>query len=376
MLGIGKSYIARVDGMSRLCADLTVRDRRTTLWFGVDSDQEGYLALGRADPFVMALLPAAMRGGHDIVCEDPMSERLHHQLTSGLIPALSFAGELYHLIKIKALLTAEPVPNQGAVGTGFSGGVDCLYTIMKHGPDSEFPLTHIAVFPRRHYDKSIFLQLCRHGSGFAQESGLKQICLDSNMGQVLSEPYSEVYSYRNLACALALQGLFSIYLLSSGKSVPEFKFDFEHVSKYDPLNVNCASTESMTFYLSGGETIRAEKLEALADWELSWRWLHPCTNFLPGRHNCGQCEKCACDLTVLYALGKLDRYRQVFDVDEYLRFFPQRIGLLLSREDYQICVKALQILKERNIEIPDYSVSFAKMVKGARKRNAAKLGNP
>lgn len=40
MLHIGKSYIAQADGTSRLCADITIKDRRTTLWFGVDSDQE------------------------------------------------------------------------------------------------------------------------------------------------------------------------------------------------------------------------------------------------------------------------------------------------------------------------------------------------
>ena len=149
MLHIGKSYIIREGRVSRLCADLTIGDRRTTLWFGVDSAQEEWLALGRADAFVMALLPSAMRGGHEIVCEDPMSERLHHQLIDGLIPALSFAGEPYRLIKIVAPLTTEQVPNQGAVGTGFSGGVDSLYTIMKHGADSEFPLTYIAIFQSR-----------------------------------------------------------------------------------------------------------------------------------------------------------------------------------------------------------------------------------
>ena len=146
MLHIGKSYIVRENGTSRLCADLTIGDRRTTLWFSVDSAQEEYLAPGRADPFVMAALPAAMRGKHEITCEDPMSERLHHQLVNGLIPTLAFAGGLYHLIKITAPLTAKQVPNQGAVGTGFSGGVDSLYTVMKHGADSEYPLTHIAIF--------------------------------------------------------------------------------------------------------------------------------------------------------------------------------------------------------------------------------------
>ena len=179
MLKIGKTYLERTGGSTRLCADLTVGDRQTTLWFGVDGAQEEYLALSRADPFVMALLPGAMRGGHEIVCEDPMSERLHAQLANGLIPTLSFAGELYHPIKITAPLTAEQVPNQGAVGTGFSGGADCLYTIMSHGGDSEFPLTHIAVFNNGHiWEKDTFQSLCRHARRFAEEQELGLTVVD------------------------------------------------------------------------------------------------------------------------------------------------------------------------------------------------------
>ena len=380
MLRIGKTYLKQEGNSTRLCADLTIGDRRTTLWFGVDSAQEEYLAPGRADPFVIAMLPGAMRKGHEIVCEDPMSERLHHQLVNGLIPALSFAGELYHVIQVTAPLTTVPYPNQGAVGTGFSGGVDSLYTVMRHGADCEFPLTHIAIFHSRAvYDKPGFAEMCRLGDRFAQELGLKRVYLDTNLSQVLpTENYNEVYSYRNLACALALQGLFSTYLLSSGKSVQEFKFDFGHVSKYDPLTVNCASTESLTFYLSGGETIRAKKLEALTAWEPSRRWLHPCIRVLPGGLNCGQCEKCCSDQTVLYAFGELDHYRQVFDVDDYMRHFPQRLGLLLSADDYQICVKALQLLRERNISIPDEAFLHAKQIQiqRIRKQLAAKAKKP
>ena len=380
MLRIGKTYLKRADGSTRLCADLTIGDRRTTLWFGVNSDQEEYLAPGRADPFVMAMLPSAMRKGHEIVCEDPMSERLHHQLVNGLIPTLAFAGKLYQPVKITAPLTAEKLPNQGAVGTGFSGGADCLYTIMKHGADCEFPLTHIAIFHSRAvYDKPGFVEMCRLGDRFAQELGLKRVYLDTNLSQILSfERYGNVYTFRNLACALALQGLFSVYLISSGHSVSRLKINLENVSQYDPLTVNCASTESITFYLSGGETTRVKKLETLADWEPSWRWLHPCIRVLPGGPNCGWCKKCSRDQTALYAFGALDRYRSVFDVDDYLCNLPRHIEFLLSFEDSQTSGNTLQILKERNIPIPDEAFLHAKQIQiqRIRKQLAAKSKKP
>lgn len=115
MIQVSKIYIQHVDGQARLCAAISLNGRGTTLWFGVEESQAGYLCAGRGDPFIMALLPAAMRAGQDIHCETPMSERLHYQLEQYLIPSLCAAGTLYRPIRIHAPLTAEPVPNQHGV---------------------------------------------------------------------------------------------------------------------------------------------------------------------------------------------------------------------------------------------------------------------
>lgn len=88
MLQIGNLYLQHTDGQARLCADITLNGRGTTLWFGVNEAQAEYLCPQRSDAFVMALLPTAMRGGYSITCETPMSERLHYQLENYLIPTL------------------------------------------------------------------------------------------------------------------------------------------------------------------------------------------------------------------------------------------------------------------------------------------------
>ena len=353
MLIIGKSYLERTGGTSRLCADLTIGERRTTLWFGVDGTQEAYLALGRADAFVMALLPGAMRGGHEIVCQDPMSERLHHQLVNALIPTLAFAGELYRPIKITAPLTAEKLTNRGAVGTGFSGGVDSLYTIMSHGADSELPLTHIAVFNNGHiWEKDVFQTLCRYARRFAEEQGLTMTAVDSNIHDALGERFLDVQSFRNIACALALGRLFSVYLLSSAYDAAHFKLNFRDTPYFDLLTARCVSTEALAFYHSGEEVTRAEKLAALSEWEPSWRWLHPCFRNGIDRPNCGHCKKCVRDMTTLYALGRLERYQRVWDVKNYIQHLPQRLGVLLAYSDGHLYGDAIQLLKARNIPIP------------------------
>ena len=280
MLKIGKIYLQRLEDQVRLCADISLNGRGVTLWFGVEPEQERYLSAERSDAFVVTMLFSAMRGGHDIYCETPMSERLHYQLENYLIPSVCAAGERYKSIKIHAPLTAERMTNLGGVGTGFSGGADCLYTVMTHGAESPYPLTHLAVFNVGTFDgpeyQKNYHAACKDAAAVAKELGLELVCLDSNAVEVLNEDFLTVYAYRLLAGALALQGLFSVYLLSSGRAFGEFEMDLSNTAAYDLLIVHCIQTETLATYCSGGEAKRSQKLLALADWQPAQRWLHPC----------------------------------------------------------------------------------------------------
>lgn len=384
MLHIGKGNLTRTGGMTRLCSDITIGQHRTTIWFAVESAQEEYLCLGRADPFVMALLPTAMRGGHEIVCEDAMSERLRYQLCSHLIPALAFAGKSYHVISITAPLTAAAYPNRGAVGTGFSGGVDAMYTIMRHGPDSEYPLTHLALFdtggllPEHGREKRAkFYSLSKR---FAEEQGLKTVSVCTNLEETLSnaELRGEVYSFRNLARALSIQGLFSVYLLSSGISITNFDFDLHEPAYYEPLLVPCASTEGLSFFFSGMELERYDKLKLLLEWESSFRWLHPCQQGAPGEMNCGHCKKCILDLTALYALGELENFEAVFDIEDFRKNLAARLGFILAKHTDYIYGEVVELLKKSGKPIPPaayvYARQFDRAMDSLRAQEAEKGG--
>lgn len=372
MLRIGKSYITRIDGISRLCANLTIRNHRITLWFAVDSTHENWLTLGRADAFVMAMLPNAMQGGHEIICEDPMSERLHHQMTDELIPTLAFVSEKRHLIKITAPLTSEKIPNEGAVGTGFSGGVDCLYTIMRHGPGSELPLSHIAVINRdvNIWDENTFNKIYQRAKLFGREQRLKAVSIDTNYKKVVSANADSIGTFRFLSCALAMQGLFKTYLISSGPNASKMVLDLDICDHYDLLTVNCAATESISFYLSGAETTRDGKLAALSQWEPSWHWMNACIIKEGEDLNCGHCKKCIHDMTMLYALGQLEKYQSVFDLTDYYKHLPARIGYVLAgRNDSVGCAQAAQLLEERNIEIPKAAYLYEEQFLRAKQRS-------
>jgi len=153
------------------------------------------------------------------------------------------------------------------------------------------------------------------------------VCIDSNFNDVLqtSQSVNGLHSfagelpYRIFGAAQALSGLFSQYYLSS--EVPFRRFTLhkqepeEDISYFDLFSAMACSTDTLTCRCTGGEASRLEKLVALSRWEPSRRWLHAC--FTP-EGSCGVCRKCVMAQTVFYCLGKLELYREIYDVEKFL----------------------------------------------------------
>lgn len=376
MLKIGKLHKEEADGFIRLCSEISIGEKRQTLWFGVPSWQADALSFNRADPFLVAMLPTAMRLGAEVMSEDPVSERLHFQLRNDLIPTLAQGGELYHEIDLCTPVTSRLLTSGGAVAGAFSGGVDSMYTLYRHGPDSEYPLTHLAVFNSGVYEGSGyrkgFQEACNRCTAFAYEQGLATVFVDSNVYEVLgAERYLDIVTFRLAACALAVQGLVSVYLLSSGYAFEQFEIDVHHAVCFDPLSVPSMCTESLQFYLSGAETDRLSKLEAISAWDPSYSWLSPCIFGKPGKQNCGHCKKCMRDLATLYAFGKLECYNRVFDVDDYKRHLPERLGFVLANQSDPVCRNIVILLKERGAYIPPMAYRCADMFQRAIEKQKA-----
>ena len=365
ILRIGSAFLEHADGWIRLSSRIRTGSHEVVLWFGVREEEEHFLTQKRADPFVMLLLPMAMRQGYDLVCEDPVSARLLASLETELIPYLTGAGSDYRKCRITGQATALPHPSDGSVSTGFSGGVDSLYTIFTHASGSDLPLTHLSVFNTgvfegKHYREN-FLAACENCRRFALEQGLGTAFVDSNVYEILREDYIETVTYRLTAFALALQGLLSDYLISSTYPADLLRPDTKHAEMYAPLLVRAACTESLRFGLCGGETGRVGKIRTLADWEPSYRWVSPCIWTEAGKMNCGHCKKCMRDLAVLYAMGRLDDYRPVYDVDDYRKHLPERLAYVLANETDPICAEHRAFLLESGAPIPPSAFRRAEM---------------
>ena len=128
--------------------------------------------------------------------------------------------------------------------------------------------------------------------------------------------HEKTHTFRTLGCVLALQKLFSKYYFASGLPFDGSHIDESDTAFYDILNVQCFSNENISFYCSGIETTRLEKIKYISNFKETYNWLNVC---VIDESNCGKCEKCIRTMTALDSIGCLKRYINVFDVDEFYK---------------------------------------------------------
>ena len=355
-LKIEKPYLRQASEQTRLCAQITVHGHTREAWFSVANEYAGYLTEDRADPFLVAFLPAAMKLGADIVCEAPLTRRLHYQITTYLIPSMAANMASYHPITVHAPLTDEPLPCERAVGTGWTGGVDSMYTLMTHIAPEEpgRKLTHLLVanvgtLESKHNSELLQFMAEKARRGIAAELGLSVIAVDSNIQLLLQENYLAVAVFRLPAAVLALQKLFGVFLHSGAYEFSRFSFVEENSAYYELLPLSCFETGCTVFYSTGSQVTRIQKLKELSDYPPALRYLQPCIQ--ARRENCGVCGKCVRTKGALYALGTLDRFREVFDVEDFFRNLDDRIGNILAHKESQHYGEVLRVMQQRGMEI-------------------------
>lgn len=306
----------------RLCSNIEYEGTSHNIWYETDAQWTEYLCTERADAFLVNLLLFAMERGANIICKCDISERLYYQFTEYLIPCISSHISKYQSIAIEGNLSSEKLPSANAFGTGVSGGVDSLYTVLKHLKRNDgHSLTHLLFCnagtngdfggedARETYRlRYAFLK------GFADECNLSVVPVDTNINEFLNQVQEATHTFRTLSTSLVFQKLFSVYWYGSGYPFDKFRFSAGDTAGYDLLTMQCISTENLTFYSSGGETTRLGKLKFISDNELAQKYLNVC--IAGGIPNCGHCEKCRRTIMGLFAINKLDNFARCFDLKD------------------------------------------------------------
>ncbi|MBY7144645.1 hypothetical protein KFZ56_16615 [Virgibacillus sp. NKC19-3] len=335
------------------------------LWFAVPAAYQEYVTYERGDAFLVGLLLLAMKKGQDIKLQFPVSARLYYTLTHYLINALHIAMPSLKPISILAQdLESSPITNSGAVGTGFSGGVDSFHTVYEHlhgNCPEPFKLTHF-VFHNigSHGDfggedaRKLFKERLQAVKPFADEMKIDTIPIDSNLSEVLHMNFAQTHTIRNAAAILTLQKLFRYYYYSSGRQLKHFALS-PISGSYDILSLPMLSTESLTFFSAGSGYSRMEKTAEISGYVPTYRYLNVCTN--DSSMNCSVCVKCLRTMLTLEVLGKLPLYKHVFDRRKYQTKRTKYIAQVVAMRNKDTYSNEIyRKMKENQFPIPALSI--------------------
>ncbi|MCI5874690.1 MAG: hypothetical protein PUJ55_11440 [Clostridiales bacterium] len=362
MIRIGRPYIETKHTVCRLIVDITMETETQKWWFEVPAEYKEYLCTERSDAFLIGILPLAMRFYEDITLDAPVTEELLFNIESELIPSLANSSKNLYPCKIFAETEAALVNEKAwGVGTGNSLGVDSFHAIemaLKSKCES-FKLTHLC-----HYNVGAFNDTystagedqvrndcLRNAKAVAEEYHLPMLIANSNYEEIVDINHLFVNTYANLYAVYCLQKLWKTYYLASS----EFGFlrfqlednDMYDSAHYDLLTVNCLSTRGLRIYSEGGERNRLEKIRDIVDSRVAQNHLHVCVR---ESYNCGKCHKCKKTLVAIDALGKLDNFRNVFDLEEYEKnrvFYLQEICEWHIANPLDYNEPSFQLLKHR-----------------------------
>ena len=352
---LGAPYLETSESGVRLCSDVTLHGKSETVWIEVSPENAKYLTDDRLDAFVLPFLPTAWAEGAEIVCEAPVSRRLLYQLKHYEIPAVAKHTAAFSEVCLTAEPTDDKLPFEGCVATGWTGGVDSMYTLMTMLKTTEpaYRLTHLLVYncgtlESDHNEELLHFLAQRAQNGIGRETGLQLMWINSNLQEILNEPYIAVAVYRMGAMLLALQKKFRMYYHSSGYQFDVLAFDETHCAYHDMMTLQNICTDTTEFYSSGGTRSRIGKICELTGYETSYRYLHPCI-YTTNSKNCGRCPKCIRTMTALYALGALQKYSEVFDTEEFEKNRDRYIADVVANRQNQHYGEVYSLLLQQNM---------------------------
>ena len=361
---IGSVYLKENDNYVKLCADISSNldgiEVDKTYFYEVEKKWRKYLVTETSDAFVVGLINLAMDYNANIEFTVPISEDLKYQLETYYIPVMANHYSFKSLIRLIGNCIIPDFDTQNAVGTGFSGGVDSFYSVLKHLESSyaSKKLTHVILAVNgaagtgmtKNMDKEWYDEECHRFKPIVEEMGLEFVGINSNMVE-FQQRLKAMKGGSLIVTAgfvFALNKLFSTYYWASTYGASVMKFDMEDPGFFEPFTVPLVTTSKLRFYHSGSETNRIGKVKYIADNKFAQKTLTVCGN----TNNCGICFKCLRTMAELYAIGKLDNFSEVFPVAEYKKHLSSRFARELAVDHPPFTTEIMDELKRNGIKIP------------------------
>ena len=360
----------------------------SNLWFEVDEQFGQYLAYERSDAFVVALLPYLLsRSKHDdpltVVCDAPLSSRLHYQLTKHFIPSMDRYISWCDSIILACETDDSILGNPYAIASGVSGGVDSYFSLLNsvENDTDENRITHglyCEIEDNGPSDNDVQRAYRKMVHEIGESLGIEIVEVRSN---ICSEIYRFIHevnvTHVFLSQVFALQKLIKVYYYSATHEYNQFEFEDHTGDNIVLFNMYCLDNENTRFYMTGGNVTRHEKTGFIADFEAPRKHMMVCRNptVENGKlKNCSRCSKCTRTIIDLDIYGKLDSFSEIFDIEAYRNDPDYYWGYLFWKGVKDPFIKeTLEECKRRGISVP-----FRYRIAGLRKliSHGFKKGNP
>ena len=344
----------------KLCFNLEIDGRPEILWYKTTDEYAEYFCSELCDGVVISFIPFAIRNKMDIECDIPITDQLYFKITKNLIPALKLRNP-----EIDLQIIATPIcvkQNNNAVATGMSCGIDSFATLYEYSGENcpnEYRINLLTYFnvgahhgqidyDNGHVSHELFLEEMENTKRFCKEYNYPLLVVDTNVAAIQKMNFVPTHSYRNIGTAVIFQKLIKTYLYSSGITVDYFKVDINDAAGYyDILSLENFSSSNIRIMSSHPASTRIEKTESVAQFPPSYNSLSVCLN---SSKNCGLCHKCERTLATLYALGCLDKFKNSFDIDAFLKNKHKWQAELLAKRNDKYCLEIRRLFKKNNIK--------------------------
>jgi hypothetical protein len=280
------------------------------LWYRFPSSRQPWLRADNGDPWLAALLLAAMRNEPRLAIAAPISPRLQEALPN--LQALYAAFDPRATPIVVEADVREPAPaTASGVALFFSLGVDSTYSLLKnrqaHPADdrtiAQLLYVHGVDAPTAPWDAALPPPIAANLARVADVTGATVVPIVTNVRRATAAlaPWTLSHGGGLLAAALALgAGLRQVHLAASTT------YDRLYPWGSHPLLDPQWSTETLTIVHDGCELHTIDKTcwIVAADPDLVLSTLRPCAGAGPD-YNCGACLKCLRTMLDLLAIGAL-----------------------------------------------------------------------
>ena len=331
---ISPPYITSQNQSVRLNADICIDGEVNTLWCETSSIYRQFLLVERADAFVCAILPFAMRSGKDIQCETPVSEQFLHNLNEILVPNLCAGDSRLYRSKIIAPTDSTSLIAGNAVATGMSCGVDSFYSTNFYLSSSynSLTLTHLYCGNYLYGNEGPIFE---RAASAAYDLGLPLIQTATNISEFIRLPHLYIHFFKTMFGVLSLRKLFKTYFYSSAEDFVSFNLKNNSTSGtagFELILLYTFSSPDFQVLSGGGGSTRLDKTKAISEFETAQKFLNVCL-YPNNKKNCGKCGKCLRTLFMLDMIGALNSFNNVFDIDDYNKNRCEYFGYLIKQKN-------------------------------------------